>query len=261
MSMIFFLVPEMHSSFAFWLAKWPELGQKAMSDTQTQAWNYRITEQLPRSCEWLSKGQKYEQHYLWLSEWFDIHSLSSFVRRLVLSKLCQAKDYLKNDLRQAQYTVKKKKKGQFRCIPGDKNPAPDVEVVLLSCCCQICLPLDKEFSFLQISFVTFSEGSSYRMKLAPVACMERVGLLELTAIACYRMCSSYQFIVSQVHFHPLLPAVWKWFWTRDVFLLPVGMMLSFVGRGRWRDVARGRSFPFCSRCVCSPVSGEPPLCE
>ena len=161
MSMIFFLVPEMHSSFAFWLAKWPELGQKAMSDTQTQAWNYRITEQLPRSCEWLSKGQKYEQHYLWLSEWFDIHSLSSFVRRLVLSNLCQAKDYLKNDLRQAQYTVKKKKKGQFRCIPGDKNPAPDVEVVLLSCCCQICLPLDKEFSFLHISFVTFSQGSSF----------------------------------------------------------------------------------------------------
>lgn len=107
MSMIFFLVPKMYSSFAFWLAKWPELGQKAMSDIQTQAWNYRITEQLPRLCEWLSKGQNYEQHYLWLSEWFDIQSLSSFVRRLVLSKLCQAKDYLKNDVRQAQYTVKK----------------------------------------------------------------------------------------------------------------------------------------------------------
>ena len=97
-------------------------------------------------------------------------------------------------------------------------------------------------------------GSSYRMKLAPVVCMERVGLLELTAIACYRMCSGYQFIVYEVDFHPLLPAVWKWFWTLDVFLLPVGMMLSFVRRGRWRDVARGRSFPFCSRCVCSPVS-------
>ena len=146
----------MHSSFAFWLAKWPELGQKAMSDTQTQAWNYHITEQLPRSCEWLSKGQKYEQHYLWLREWFDIQSLSSFVRRLVLSKQCQAKDSLKNDLRQAQYIVKKKrkkKKRQFRCIPGDKNSAPDVEVVLLSCCCcQICLPLDKEFFLLPDQF-------------------------------------------------------------------------------------------------------------
>ena len=242
MSMIFFLVPEMHSSFAFWLAKWPELGQKAMSDTQTQAWNYRITEQLPRSCEWLSKGQKYEQHYLWLSEWFDIHSLSSFVRRLVLSKLCQAKDYLKNDLRQAQYTVKKKKKGQFRCIPGDKNPAPDVEVVLLSCCCQICLPLDKEFSFLQISFVTFSQGSSYRMKLAPVACMERVGLLELTAIACYRMCSSYQFIVSQVHpvylgreknlLTPLTAPLWGRFLKRNI-----GILVKFDHSRRRADVS------------------------
>ena len=213
----------MYSSFAFWLAKWPELGQKAMSDIQTQAWNYRITEQLPRLCEWLSKGQKYEQHYLWLSEWFDIQSLSSFVRRLVLTKLCQAKDYLKNDVRQAQYTVKKNKitfkKRQFsRCIPGEKNSAPDVEAILLpSCRCQIFLPLDKEFSFLHISFVTFSQGSSYRMKLASVACMESVGLLALTEIACYRMCSSYQFIVSQIHFHPLLPDVWKWIWTLQMF--------------------------------------------
>lgn len=71
---------------------------------------------------------KYEQHYLWLSEWLYIQSLSSFVRRLVLAKLCHAKDHLKSDLGQTQHTVKRR---QLRCIPGNKNPAPDLEVVLL----------------------------------------------------------------------------------------------------------------------------------
>ena len=108
---------------------------------------------------------KYEQHYLWLSEWFYIQSLSSFVRRLVLSKLCQAKDHLKSDLGQTQHTVKRR---QFRCIPGNKNPGPDLEVVLLF------LLLSDLFASWKVDFPPSKSVSSVRVSRS--ACgTERVG--------------------------------------------------------------------------------------
>lgn len=70
------------------------------------------------------------------------------------------------------------------------------------------------------------------------------------------MCTSYQFIASQLQIHPLLPALKMEVGSLNIFPLTVGTMLTFVDKRCWKSPVEERVLLLRSGVLyCSSVSG------